>query len=172
MSLLQSIRRPRRLFSSTKSQPLAPLSAVQKVDNSWRIVSSDLEAVGIDFFTRVFLSTPDALDLFLKVLQMDDDELKSIKESHVSIIHFVRGNRMIKAHARLVIMEMGRCVAGLYDMKILGKYLLVDHLICILHLGCWVRKCMGDPLICDLHHSSMRQLNGLYSRVCCVWNYS
>ena len=103
---------------------------------------------------------------------MDDDELKSIKESHVSIIHFVRENRMIKAHARLVIMEMGRCVAGLYDMKILGKYLLVDHLICILHLGCWVQKYLGDPLICDLHHSSMRQLNGLYSRVCCVWNYS
>ena len=107
--------RPKR----SKSTPLAPLSAVQKVERSWAIVSSDLESLGIDFFTRVFLDVPGALDLFTAVLEMDADEMEDIKESHIQIIHFVKENKLIKAHARLVIMEMGRCVAGLYDVTTL-----------------------------------------------------
>ena len=45
--------------------------------------------------------------------------MNELKHSQVKIIHFVKTNRLIKAHARLVIMEVGRCVAGLYDMTIL-----------------------------------------------------
>ncbi|KAL9178522.1 hypothetical protein ACHAXT_001860 [Thalassiosira profunda] len=115
--MMRSLRPLRR--ASRRSQPLAPLSAVQKVDRSWQIVSADLEGTGIQFFTRIFLSVPAALDLFLKVLNMQQNEMEAIKRSGESIRRFVRENRMIKAHARLVVMEVGRCVAGLYDMKVL-----------------------------------------------------
>ena len=103
----------------TKSKPLAPLRSIEKVEHSWSIVSSDLESIGIDFFQRIFLDNPNALDLFLSTLQMNKDEMDKLKNSQVEIIHFVKTNRLIKAHARLVIMEVGRCVAGLYDMTIL-----------------------------------------------------
>ena len=53
----------------TKSKPLAPLRSIEKVEHSWSIVSSDLESIGIDFFQRIFLDNPDALDLFLSTLQ-------------------------------------------------------------------------------------------------------
>ena len=115
--LLRSIRpRPPR---RSKSKPLAPLRSIEKVEASWSIVSSDLEAVGIDFFTRIFLDVPDALDLILTTLQMTSEQISLLKQSQVEIIHFVKENKLIKAHARLVIMEVGRCVAGLYDMTIL-----------------------------------------------------
>ena len=114
--LLRSIRpRPPR---RSRSKPLAPLRSIEKVEASWSIVSSDLEAVGIDFFTRIFLDVPDALDLFLTTLQMTSEQISLLKQSQVEIIHFVKENKLIKAHARLVIMEVGRCVAGLYDMTI------------------------------------------------------
>ena len=115
--LLRSIRpRPPR---QSKSKPLAPLRSIEKVEASWSIVSSDLEAVGIDFFTRIFLDVPDALDILLTTLQMTSEQISLLKQSQVEIIHFVKENKLIKAHARLVIMEVGRCVAGLYDMTIL-----------------------------------------------------
>lgn len=67
--MMRSLRPRRR--ASRRSQPLAPLSAVQKVDRSWQIVSADLEGTGIQFFTRIFLSVPATLDLFLKVRSLE-----------------------------------------------------------------------------------------------------
>ena len=114
--VIRSIRpRPSR----SRSKSLAPLRSIEKVEASWSIVSSDLEAVGIDFFTRIFLDVPDALDLFVTTLQMTSEEISSLKQSQVEVIHLVKENKLIKAHARLVIVEVGRCVAGLYDMTLI-----------------------------------------------------
>lgn len=113
------IRSIRPRPSRSRSKPLAPLRSIEKVEASWSIVSSDLEAVGIDFFTRIFLDVPDALDLFVTTLQMTSEEISSLKQSQVEVIHLVKENKMIKAHARLVIVEVGRCVGGLYDMTLI-----------------------------------------------------
>ena len=50
---------------------------------------------------------------------MTPAEINHLKCSQVEIRNFVKTNKLIKAHARLVIMEVGRCVAGLHDVTVL-----------------------------------------------------
>ena len=89
--------------STTKHGHALPENIAWRVARSWELLEDDLEAVGVDFFLRMFDENPELLALFRfgpEVLrQMDANGERTLPKA-------------LQSHALIVMETLGQCVAG------------------------------------------------------------
>ncbi len=87
-----------------------PESVCNRVENSWALVQNDLEELGLDFFLRVFESSPELLALLPYVQSYLDTPPLERKEK-------LRQCPLLRVHSVHVMTAVGNCVAGLSDVE-------------------------------------------------------
>jgi len=94
--------------SSTRTRHALPENISWRVAHSWELLTDDLEAVGVDFFLRMFDENPEFLHLF----HFGRDVLSARNSQGKRVLP-----RALRAHALIVMRTLGDCVAGATSME-------------------------------------------------------
>ena len=87
-----------------------PQSVCDRVEKSWDLVQHDLENVGLNFFIRIFESSPELLALLPYGQSYLDTPPSQRKEK-------LRQCPLLRVHSVHVMTAVGNCVAGLNDIE-------------------------------------------------------